>query len=55
MFTEMDRAADIFVVSTGSLDGGLSDEVLKPKVEYFCKNKRTWMGGIEGAERQDTL
>jgi len=44
MFASTPNRAEFILVSAGTVDGGLDDEVLAPKTELFCKDKRSWMG-----------
>ena len=55
LFAENDRHEDVVFVASGSVDAGLDDEDLKPKVEYFCKDRRAWMDGREGVDCRETV
>ena len=55
LFVENSASAEIVGVANGSVDGGVEDEVLAPKVEFFCSDKRKWMEGREGVDRREVM
>ena len=52
---ENSAQGEIVGVANGTVDEGLEDGVLKPKVEFFCGQKRGWMEGREGADRREVM
>ena len=55
LFVENSAKAEIVGVSNGSVDGGVEDKVLAPKVEFFCAEKREWMEGREEVDRREVM
>ena len=54
MFAVSEGIPGSIIVCSGSVDAGLEDEVLAPKVEFFCKSKVGWMVPGRDVERRDT-
>ena len=42
-------------VATGAVAGCVEDEVLAPKVEFFCAEKMKWMEGREQVDRREVM
>ena len=55
LFVENSAKAGIVGVANGSVDGGVEDEVLAPKVEFFCAEKMKWMEGREQVDRREVM
>ena len=55
LFVESNAKAGIVAVASGTVDEGVEDEVLAPKVEAFCAEKRMWMEEREGVDRRDLI
>ena len=55
LFVESSVKAEFVGVASGSVDGGVEDEVLAPKVEFFCAEKRGWIDGREGSDRREIM
>ena len=52
---------EVIVVAMGTLDpgaeAGLGEEAMRPKLEYFCRDRRRWLDGREEVEvdRKETM
>ena len=56
-----EAAPGVMAVRMGTLDVGaevgLGEEAMRPRVEYFCRERRKWLDGREegGVDRKPTM
>ena len=57
LFALNDQHEEMVVVANGSVDEGVENEILRPKLEFFCKDQRAWMVGREegGVDKREVL
>ncbi|KAL6865513.1 hypothetical protein ACO1O0_001607 [Amphichorda felina] len=52
LYTELELMPDATCVKAGALDGGAASLSGKIGVEFYCKDRVTYLGGCDGAKQE---
>lgn len=52
LFTKLDIMPGVVVIKAGGLDNGRASLDKKIDVEFYCKDRVSYLGGIDGAKQE---